>query len=55
METEKTNWRKEELHTNILLPCAIADDKEMDAIYFADEKYEILEPNLDRILDNVIY
>lgn len=33
----------------------IALRKEMDAIYFADEKYDILERNLDRILDNIIY
>lgn len=111
METEKTNWNKNELHTYILLLCANADDKEveeelnlikrktdaatfstiyaefsldseevrlekinrtvqkfsyshmelialkkeMDAIYFADEKYDMLERNLDRILDNIIY
>lgn len=111
METEKTNWNKNELHTYILLLCANADDKEseeelnlikrktdattfpkiyaefsldneevrlekinrtvqqfnyshmelialrkeMDAIYFADQKYDMLERNLDKILDNIIY
>ncbi|MFD0797968.1 hypothetical protein ACFQZJ_10880 [Maribacter chungangensis] len=33
----------------------IALRKEMDAIYFADQKYDMLERNLDRILDNIIY
>lgn len=111
METEKTNWNKEELHTYILLLCANADGKEMveeltlikqktdaaifnkiyaafsldneeirlekinrtvqhfnyshmelialrkemDTIYFADKKYDMMERNLDRILDNIIY
>ncbi len=111
METEKTNWNKEELHTYILLLCANADNKEVEEelnlikqktsaatydkiyaefssdneelslekinrtvqhfnyshmelvalrkemhdIYFADEKYDMLERVLDRILDNIIY
>jgi len=111
METEKTNWNKNELHTYILLLCANADGvegeeelnlikqktdtttfskiyaefsldneevrlekinrtvqnfnyshmelvalrKEMDDIYFADQKYGMMERNLDRILDNIIY
>ena len=111
METEKTNWNKEELHTYILLLCANADDvegeeelnlikqktnaatfskiyaefsadtedeslekinrtvqrfnyshmelvalrKEMDDIYFADQKYGMMERNLDKILDSIIY
>lgn len=111
METERTNWNKQELHTYILLLCANADHneaeeelnlikqktdsttfnkiysefsldseevglekinrtvqrfsyshtelialrKEMDAIYFSDQKYDMLERNLDRILDNIIY
>lgn len=29
--------------------------KEMDAIYFADQTYGMMERNLDRILDNIIY
>ncbi|MFS4417103.1 hypothetical protein [Maribacter sp. 2307ULW6-5] len=29
--------------------------KEMDTIYFADDNYVMLERNLDRILDNIIY
>lgn len=29
--------------------------KEMDAIYFADQKFGMMERNLDRILDNIIY
>ncbi len=33
----------------------VALRKEMDAIYFADDKYSRLERNLDRILDNIIY
>jgi len=33
----------------------IALRKEMDAIYFADKKYGMMERNLDRILDNIIY
>lgn len=33
----------------------IALRKEMEAIYFADEKYGMMERNLDRILDNIIY
>jgi hypothetical protein len=33
----------------------IALRKEMEAIYFADEKFGMMERNLDRILDNIIY
>jgi hypothetical protein len=33
----------------------IALRKEMDAIYFADQNYDMMERNLDRILDNIIY
>jgi ATP phosphoribosyltransferase len=33
----------------------IALRKEMDAIYFVDEKYGMMERNLDRILDSIIY
>ncbi len=28
---------------------------EMETIYFADQKYSMMERNLDRILDNIIY
>lgn len=53
MRLEKINRTVQYLNYSHMELAALR--KEMDAIYFADAKYDMMERNLGRILDNIIY